>query len=150
MCLQKPHRASAAWTRPQALQCCEPHLMMGTCSKLGWVQSHVTASPFVQPPILAHQIILSSNYLFLTLDKEEWKWVWGRKVIISMGYGRFAYISLAQRMRNLWVGFVIQSLASAAVLRGCFSHATTQFCSAFIPCSCCYSACSNGKNLPSN
>lgn len=37
--------------------------------------------------MLADQIILSSNYLCLTLDKEGWKWVWGRRGKWSLAWG---------------------------------------------------------------
>lgn len=128
----------------------EPRVRMGACSKLKYLQRYITTSLFMQPPPhMADQTILSSNLPYFGQGRMKVSLREQRKVIISMGYNRFACISFAQRMWNLWMGFVIQFLAPAAVLRGCFSSAIGQFYSAFIPCTCHCSTCSDGETLPS-
>lgn len=127
------------------------YMSMGTCSKMGCVQRYITTSPFMQLPILADQITLSSNYLCLTLDKEGWKWVWERRGKWSLAWGVIGLpIFLLHKECEIygWV-FIVPTLAPAAVRRGCFPHATGQFCSAFIPCTCYYASCSDEETLPS-
>lgn len=82
----------------------KPQVMMGTCSKLACVQRYITVSPFMQLPILADQIILSSNYLFLTLDKEGWKQVWGRRGKLSLACGMTGF-----SVSFLWETILLQN-----------------------------------------
>lgn len=71
----------------------EPHLMQGTRSKRGCLQSYVPASPSMWLPIKADLLTLSSNDLFLNLDKEGYETSLREKgeMSITVGYDRLTY-----------------------------------------------------------